>query len=243
MISLQTYTVRDAMKADPLGTLERIAQIGYPGVEIGGYANSNRDQLVAKIRELGLTVTGTHVGIDALRDDLEGVIEENKALDNSFVIVPFIGPEYRGSAENWRQTAAMLEEFGQKLHEAAFTLCYHNHAFELEETFEGQNGLELLYEAANPQFLQAELDVYWVQKGGGVPAEYIRRYAERSPVLHVKDMMPDGSFGEVGQGILDWPAIFAAAKAANVVHYVVEQDVCPGDPFESIATSLANLEK
>ena len=56
-------------------------------------------------------------------------------------------------------------------------------------------------------------------------------------------MMPDGSFGEVGEGILDWPAIFEAAQKANVLHYVVEQDSCPGDPFDSIAVSLRNLKQ
>lgn len=240
MISLQLYTVREAMAKDPLGTLERVAQIGYPGIEIGA---KNSDAVIAKINALGLSVISAGVGVESLRDDFEGIVEGAKTLDTSFLMLGYVGEEYRGSAEKWRQTAGMLEEFGQKAREAGLRLCYHNHAFELEESFDGKTGLEILFENADPQYLQAELDVYWIQKGGGKPVEIIRRYSNRLPLLHCKDMMPDGSFGEVGEGILDWPAIFAAAQKAQVEHYVVEQDTCPGDPFDSIATSLANLKK
>ena len=240
MISLQFYTVRNAFAADPIGTLERVAQIGYPGIEIGA---KNSDAVIAKIQELGLSVVSAGVGIEALRDDFAGTIEGAKALDTSFLMMGYVGEEYRGSAEKWRQTAEMLEKFGQRAREAGLTLCYHNHDFELKEIFEGKTGLEILFENADPQYLKAELDVYWIQKGGGNPVEVIGRYANRLPLLHCKDMMPDGSFGEVGEGLLDWPAIFEAAQKANVLHYVVEQDSCPGDPFDSIAVSLRNLKQ
>ena len=240
MISLQLYTVRDAMSKDPLGTLERVAQIGYSGIEIGA---KNSDAVIAKINELGLSVISAGVGIESLRDDFAGTVAGAKALDTSFLMLGYISEEHRGSAEKWRQTATMLEGFGQKASEAGLTLCYHNHDFELKEVFDGKTGLEILFENADPQYLQAELDVYWIQKGGGTPVEIIRRYANRLPLLHCKDMMPDSSFGEVGEGVLDWPAIFEAARQTKVEHYVVEQDTCPGDPFDSIATSLANLKK
>ena len=226
-----------------MGTLERVAQIGYPGIEIGGYNNKNRDQLIAKINELGLSVTGAHVGLDALRDDMPGVIEESRALGNKFVIVPWIGPELRGSAENWRNIAAQLETAGRALKDADLTLCYHHHDFEFVENYDGKSAFQILMESVDADLLQAEVDVYWAKKGGHDPVEVINRYADRLPLLHLKDMMPDGSFGEVGEGILDWPAILKAAQNAGVVHYAVEQDTCPGDPFESIQTSLQNLKK
>ena len=242
MISLQFYTIRDAFAADPLGTLERVAQIGYPGIEIGGYGNKNRDELIAKINELGLVVTGAHVGIDALRNDFAGVVEENRALNNANIIIPWSDAKYRGSLETLRQTGELLEGFAQKANDEGFTLSYHNHDFELSERHDGKTALEILFEAA-PNYLKSELDVYWVKRGGQDPVEFIGKFADRLSLLHVKDMMPDESFGEVGAGVLDWPAILKAARQTNVMHYVVEQDVCPGDPFESIATSLRNLKQ
>ena len=242
MISLQFYTIRDAFAADPLGTLERVAQIGYPGIEIGGYNNKNRDELVAKINDLGLVVTGAHVSIDALQNDFAGVVEENRALDNANLIIPWSDAKYRGSLETLRKTGQLLESLAQKADDEGFTLSYHNHDFELSEQHNGQTALEILFDAA-PQYLQSELDVYWVKRGGKDPVEFIRKFADKLLLLHVKDMMPDESFGEVGAGVLDWPAILEAARQTKVMHYVVEQDVCPGDPFESIALSLQNLKQ
>ena len=242
MISLQFYTIRDAFSTDPMGTLERVADIGYRGIEIGGYGNKNRDDLVAKINDLGLTVTGAHVGIESMQNDFAGVLEENRALNNENIIVPWTDAKYRGSVENLRATGATLESLAEKLGAEGLTLSYHNHDFELTEQHDSKTALEILFEAA-PQYLQVELDVYWVKKGGKNPAEFIGKFADRLLLLHVKDMMPDGTFGEVGEGILDWPAIFEAARQTKVQHYVVEQDTCSGDPFESIATSLKNLKR
>ena len=243
MISLQFYTLREPFGKDPMGTLERVAQIGYPGIEIGGYRNKNLDGLVAKIKELGLTVTGGHVGLDALGSDLPGVIEENRKLNNTFVIVPFVGTERRGSVENWRAVAKELNEAGAKLKEAGMQLCYHHHDFEFSEKFGDQTAWDVLMEATDADLVKAEIDVYWAKKGGADPVETIKAYADRLALLHVKDAMPDGSFGEVGEGILDWPAIFEAAAQTDVAHYAVEQDQTPGDPFDSVEISFRNLKK
>lgn len=238
-ISLQLYTVRDALKADPIGTLEKIAALGYEGIETG---IDNSDEFLAKARQLNLPITGAHVGIDVLKNNLEGVISGCQKMECPFAILSYVDESYRGSVENWQNLGKFLDEAGQKLHEAGITLCYHNHDFEFE-SFEGQYGLDLLLGAASPQYLQAELDTYWVQKGGANPVEYIRKYAGRIPVLHIKDMSPEGNFAEIGQGTLDWPAIFAAAEAQGVTTYIVEQDTCPGDPLDSIAISIENLRK
>jgi sugar phosphate isomerase/epimerase len=237
------YTVRDLTSADMLGTLEKIAALGYQGIELAGYGNASRDEVIAKAAELGLVITGNHCGIDALLKDLDAVIEENKALNNTFLIVPFVSEEWRGSAQKWVELGQALDKLGQKLHEAGIQLCYHNHAFEFEEQYDGQYALDILYANADPKHLQAEIDCYWVQKGGATPAAYLRQYAGRIPLVHVKDMNEEGFFAEVGEGVLDWPAIFAAAEAGGTVTYVVEQDVCPGDPLVSIGQSIENLRK
>ena len=123
------------------------------------------------------------------------------------------------------------------------TLCYHNHAFELEESFDGELGLDILYNNSSAANLSAEIDVYWVKRGGADPAAYLAKYAGRIPLVHAKDMDTAGNFAEGGAGTLDFAAIFAAAEAGGVTTYVVEQDTCPGDPLESVALSIANLRK
>ncbi len=239
LISLQLYTLRDALKTNPMETLERVAAIGYAGIETG---LDNSPEFLGKARELGLPITGAHLSLAALQGDLEPLIAKCQAMDTRFAILSYVDESQRGSAQNWQRLGKNLENAGAKLHEAGITLCYHNHAFEFE-ILDGKYGLDWLYGSAGAQYLQAELDTYWIQKGGASPVEYLKKYAGRVPLLHIKDMTPDGDFAEVGEGILDWPAIFASAEAQGVTSYIVEQDVCPGDPFDSIAKSMENLRK
>jgi sugar phosphate isomerase/epimerase len=99
--------------------------------------------------------------------------------------------------------------------------------------------------ACDPQLVHAEIDTYWVQHGGEVPAEYLQRYAERCPLVHLKDMLDDAdrTFAEVGEGILDWESIFAAAESGSAQWGIVEQDRCQRPPMESARLSFENLQK
>ena len=127
-----------------------------------------------------------------------------------------------------------------------FVILYHNHAFEFEDKVDGQYGLDYLFDTIPETDIQAELDTYWVQVGGEDPVAYINKYAGRLPRLHIKDRAPapadeECPFAEVGHGILDWDGIFAAAPAADVEWYVVEQDRCARSPLESARMSLEYL--
>jgi sugar phosphate isomerase/epimerase len=48
---------------------------------------------------------------------------------------------------------------------------------------------------------------------------------------------------EVGVGNLNWPEILKACREAGVKWYLVEQDECYRDPFDSLETSLKNLRE
>jgi sugar phosphate isomerase/epimerase len=94
--------------------------------------------------------------------------------------------------------------------------------------------------------LKAEIDVYWIQAGGGDPAAWIRKCAGREPLLHLKDMAVgpgrEQRMAEIGEGNMNWSAILQAAEESGVEWYLVEQDHCYGrDPFESLAISYRNL--
>lgn len=243
MLSVQLHTVRTEMASDPMGTLERLAEMGYAGVEGSGFGNS--DEFLQKLHDLGLKLTGGHVGFDTLRSQTQAVIDHNRTIGNRFVIVPWIDESWRGDVRLWQKLGEELNEMGMRFREAGITLCYHHHDFEFSERH-GENGKEraafdTLMQSADTANLKAELDTYWVQKGGEDPVEVINRYAARLPLLHLKDMAPDGSFAAVGTGILDWNAIFAAADSAGVEVFAVEQDVCPGPPLDALQTSIQNL--
>ena len=145
-------------------------------------------------------------------------------------------------AKSFKEFGEKLTAIGAKCKEAGLQLCYHNHSFEFEQV-DGKYGLDILFDAADPELVQAEVDVYWVQHAGEDPAELIRRYLNRCPLLHMKDIADDEekSFAEVGEGILDFEAIIEASNVGGTQWYIVEQDRCKNPPLESIATSLKNL--
>ena len=134
LISLQLYTVRDHLAKDELAALETISAIGYEGVEIG-YNSS--EAFLNKCVELSLEITGMHVGLDALRDDLDGVIAYAKKIGNEFVILSWIAEDHRGDLGAWTKTADLLSDIGARLREQELRLLYHNHDFEFE-SFDGK---------------------------------------------------------------------------------------------------------
>jgi sugar phosphate isomerase/epimerase len=133
------------------------------------------------------------------------------------------------------------------------TFSYHNHSFEFIRFPHGEGSrtaLDIIYDESDPRYLQAEIDTYWVQHGGGDPVAWIQKVKQRMPVVHLKDMViaepPHPRMGsqwmaEVGEGNLNWPAILSACAESGIEWYAVEQDICQRDPFESLAISYRNL--
>jgi len=243
-IALQLYTVRDDVAEDYIGTLKKVAEIGYAGVELGGTGDMTPAEFKQVLADLGLKPAGQHIGLDQLETQLDRVIDDNLAIGNSFIVCPWLPEDRRQDAEGWKKTGELFDKIGAQCREQGLTFCYHNHSFEFAR-FDGEYGLDLLYGATDPELVKAELDTYWVQHGGESPAEYLRKYADRTPLIHLKDMLPDEAktFAEVGEGILDWDAIFAEAEADAAVWGIVEQDRCQRPPLESARLSLENLKK
>jgi sugar phosphate isomerase/epimerase len=238
-IALQMYTVRDAARADFRGTLEKVAEIGYPAVQLAGTGGMAAADLADLLARLGLRVAGSHVALEALEARLGAEIADLQTLGSSDLVVPVAPSSYR-SAAGYRALAAKLNDLGRQCQRLGARLSYHNHAFEFER-FEGVTGMEILLSETDPALVFWEPDVYWIAYAREDPAAWIRRYAARCPLVHLKDMTagPTPTFAEVGEGVLDFAAIFAAATSAE--WYIVEQDTCARPPFESIAISLRHL--
>jgi len=240
-IALQMYTLREQAAEDFVGTMRRVAEIGYAGVEFAGYGGLSTAAMKVLLEELGLNPAGSHVGLDLLENELDSVIDYSLEIGNPYVVCPFLPPDRRQDEASLHATAQSLNRIGAACKEQGLQFCYHNHAFEFQ-TFGGKYAFDILYEGTEPELVQAEVDTYWVQFAGLDPAELIRRYSERVTLVHLKDMDPqDRSFAEVGEGTLDWQAIFAASEAAGAEWYIVEQDRCKRSPLESVRLSLENL--
>lgn len=238
-LGLQLYTVREQLEQDFEGTLRKIAEMGYKGVEFADFYGRTPEQILDILKETGLSVVGAHRPYVRLRDALDEEIEYNKAIGNRYVIVPYLGEDDRN---RWDEIIADLKVIGQRCAENDLVLCYHNHEFELQIMYGEQPVLDTIYEQVDPALLQVELDTCWVSYAGFDPVEYITKYSGRLPLVHLKDMITkeDGTAEtvELGKGEIAIQAIADAAIANDVEWLIVEQDYCSGDPIQSIAVSM-----
>ncbi len=239
-VALQLYTLREYASKDFTGTLKRVAEIGYQGVEFAGYGNMKAEDLKSLLDELKLKAAGSHVSIDTLRDDLKNVIDYNLKIGNHFIVCPW--QKYSGK-KDFISFAKELNEIGKVCKENGLKFCYHNHAHEFER-FEGSYGFDLLINNTDPELVYFEVDIYWLKYAGADPISYIRKLGKRMPLIHIKDMERVGrDFAEVGTGIMDIHGIVEESKRSNVEWLIVEQDKCNKDPFESVRISFENLKK
>lgn len=255
ILAAQLYTIRDYTRTvdDFAASMKKIADIGYTAVQVSAIGPISHEDVWRIVNDNGLTICITHIGYDRLLNDLDDVIAQHNLWQTKHVAIGSMPAEFRSSGEDgYKRFVEFANKVGEKLHDAGLTFSYHNHSFEFVK-FGDRTGLELIYAESDPRYLQAELDTYWVQHGGGDPAAWISRLKDRMPVIHLKDMIVrdvdpnkvemgiEQIMAEVGEGNLNWPRILQVCQESNVEWYAVEQDFCPGDPFESLATSYKNL--
>ena len=240
-VALQAYTVREELAVDYLGTLTAIAEIGYEGVELGPPpAEISLVECKDHMTQIGLQVVGSHAGLQQLTDDLGAQVDYLHTMGGRY-----LGLSHRfASRQDVLEAAKRFNEIGDACRDAGIQLLYHNHNWEFTK-FDGQAAYDLLLDATDPALVKMELDTYWVQRAGEDPVDYLNRLRGRCPLLHIKDMEAgeEQFFAEVGEGVLDWDAIFQAADAAGTQWLVVEQDQCRRPVFESIAISYRNLQE
>ncbi len=267
-IGLQLYSVRDDMAKDFKGTLQKVKEMGYDGVEFAGLFDNTPEQVKAMCAEIGLNPISAHVPLADMLADVDKVIADYKAIGCQYIVIPYVTEERRPNGDKFMQMIEEIRTIGQKAKDAGLVLLYHNHDFEFTKLPSGEYGLDYMYGAVSADLLQTELDQCWVKYSGLDPVEYLKKYTDRSPVVHLKDFYTSGKqegdpyaliglnegekkentafeFRPLGHGVQDVPAIIKAAKAANSKWLIVEQDQpsMGKTPMECVATSMEYLNK
>ncbi len=234
--SLQLWSLRDHTKDDFAGTVAKVAQMGYSGVETAGFGNLDAAAAAAAIKDAGLVVSGMHVNIRHFRADFNKVVDEAITCGATDLIVPsWPAIQYR-SADACRRIGAELNDLGAKLRDLGFQLHFHNHDWEMKEV-DGRRVFDWMLDEAAPANLGCQADVYWVHKGGKDPTQFIREQGRRITLLHVKDEK------EIGSGPVDFAPIFAATAEIGAVQWnVIEVEQYNHDPLESVRLSLEQLK-
>ena len=236
---IQLYTLRAAMAKDVAGTLKRVAGIGYAELEFAGYFGKRPSEIRRMVADLGMTAPSSHVDALAARDAPLPLIDGALEAGHKILVIAWTPPETRKTLDDWKAWADVCNRFAAACHKTGLRFCYHNHNFEFQPV-EGQLPYGLLLSRTDPALVQFELDLYWAKLGGADLGTLLSQHRGRIPMCHVKDMTASGAMADVGQGTIDFKALFARPDIAPFEHYFFENDDAKS-PFESAEISYKAL--
>ena len=243
-IGLALFTVTRLTSRDYEGALQQVAAIGYRDVDMYIYdARREPAETRAMLDRAGLACPSARVATPALYRGWDRFLDAASTLGARWVTLANVSYEERLQLRDWEELADVLNNAGAAARRQGLTLCYHNHAFELEP-MDGKVPLDLLLASTDPALVRLQMDVYWMTRGGRNAAAEIRRLGSRVATLHLKDMdaSPDRGITTVGRGTIDFRAVLAAAADAKVSDYFVEEDA-PANPLEAIRSSYSHLAR
>lgn len=252
-LGIQLWSVRDHCSEDLEGSLKKIKEIGYDGVEPYTLYGRAPEEFRKILDDCGLVALSSHVSVQEFEDPenggVEAVAEKYAKIGVNAIGIPYLAGENRhpGGAD-FPESLASIKAIAKALAKYDITLTYHNHEFELETLPNGMRITDVFYGSLPADIIQAEFDLGWLTKAGADPIEYIRRYAGRIPQCHIKELAYTGKipnavakacgyrtegeddptsefiFKPVGQGIMPFKAILPELEKAGCRQIIVEQD-------------------
>lgn len=252
-VGAQLYTVRNFCKDLPSfsETLKKVADIGYRYVQVSGCVDTESEWLKEELKKNDLTMVLTHTAKDKLLSgDLKSVAKWHQDLQcknvglGHFAFKAEDDSDYQEFKATYLPIAKELKEYGMQF-------CFHHHDREFKKLPNGNTVLEQILTDFKPDECKIIMDTFWVQAGGGNPADWIRKLKGRAEILHLKDFRvrpwtdrtPLNYFASLGNGLLNFDSILRTAEESDVKTLLVEQDDCYGlDPFDELKKSYEYLK-
>ena len=237
-LAIQLYSVRDTLAQDFAGVVQKIAAIGYAGVEPAGFPGTTPQEAGKLFRDLGLVVPSAHTALP-LGEHRNEVLDAMAAIGCPR-IVSGKGPDDFTTLDQIKQTCDLFNQASQVAVENGFQFGIHNHWWEFQQV-EGRLVLDIMLEHLEPGVF-FEIDTYWVQAAGHDPAAVVGQLGKRTPLLHIKDgpAVRGEPMVAVGDGVMDVP-IIVQAGAGSTEWMIVELDACATDMMEAVEKSYDYL--
>lgn len=233
-LGVQLFSLREELADDLAGTIARVAEAGFAGVEPWNDLPIVPEQAAEVFKAHGLHVFSAHLP-PLVGNDGAKWLAQARAYAVETIVLPFLPPERFATRDALRQTADLINQSARIAAQNGFGYAYHNHWWELAD-LDGAPALMRLRDLLDPS-VAFEVDVYWVKLAGHDPAALLRDLGERAPLLHLKDGpadRPESPMLAAGTGALDFAPILAASQAA---WGYVELDVCATDMLTAITES------
>jgi len=247
---VQLYMVRRQAEKDLAGILSSIAQIGYKQIELYPLAyNRPATELRGIVQNAGLECVSGHFDYT----DFEPKIEYAQKLGLQYMVCPYIPNSMWSSLAGFREVAVQFNRWGASARQAGMQLLFHNHDYEFKP-LEGSTGFAELMEHTDSALVKLEMDIYWAVQAGLEPSEFLKTYADRIKLIHLKDRIAgsptsyqlDASaehFTELGKGSISWPALIEQAHRQGVRYAFVDQDETSIPVLDSLRQSFQYLQR
>lgn len=249
-VGIQVYGLRDLLEQTPERfeeVMKQVKEMGYDGVELAGTYGLEPSYIKEVLDRVGLVPISAHVPLVDMMADVDQVIRDYKEIGVSYVVVPYLPEEYRHLTDGYKTVIEEMKRIGAAMTANGLTLLYHNHDFEFVTLPDGTFGFDDIYKQVPEEALMAEPDTCWIKVAGQNPAEYVKKYSGRCPIVHLKDFVKEGNpknlykligieteeakedtgifeFRPVGFGQQLWEPILEASLQAGAGWVVVEQD-------------------
>ncbi|WP_153798972.1 sugar phosphate isomerase/epimerase family protein [Foetidibacter luteolus] len=249
-LGVQAYTFRKSFPVDVAKTLDTIKMFGFTELE-GGGGRMPPAEFKKLCDERGISIPSSGAGYEQLVNQPDSVAWRAKALGSKYVMCAWI-PHKNGvlTFEDARKAVDDFNKAGKYLKEQGLTFCYHAHGYEFQPYGNGTL-LDYIFENTNPEYVSFEMDIFWIQFGGGDPVALLKKYGNRWKLMHVKDLRKGaktdltgltGPENDVplGQGQVDIPGILKEAKKIGIKHYFIEDEST--DVNSHVPQSIAYLK-
>jgi sugar phosphate isomerase/epimerase len=234
-VGLQLYSLRQLFPKDVAGTLAKVYELGFLEVEGGGDYGLGVAGFMGALKKAGLTLTSALFGYEDWGKDTAAAVRRAREFGALYAGCAWIPHKDRFTREDCLRAAADFNEWGRAAKEAGVRFIYHIHGFEFEASAEGTL-FDTLAKETDPAVVAFEADIFWVRRGGADPVALFERYPGRIPLTHLKDIAkgtdickpngkaPDETSVPLGSGMIDWPAVLAAAQKAGVERHFIEDE-------------------
>jgi sugar phosphate isomerase/epimerase len=248
-IGIQLYTVRGEIKNGIDSVIAKLASVGYQQIELYGYSNGkyfgkSTKEMSALLKQHNLTTPSAHMGLpdflyNGNDDAWKKAMEDSQVMEHEYLVIPWIEPAHRTSLDDYKKIAARVNRAAELTKAGGMKFAYHNHAFEFEK-FGDTCGYDIIVNETDKNLVKLELDLYWVRNAGLDPIDLFKKHSGRITMWHVKDMDKNdkNKQTEVGNGSIDFKAIFKEAKKSGLEYFFVEQENYDVSPYDSIEKSI-----
>lgn len=241
---LQIYTLRKQAEVDLFGTIRKVAEVGYQGIEFdaGMLKRADPQELKLLLDAAGLDAIGLTVLMTEMGGSLDPLIEYAVMIGAEWLVMPWIDEDLRKSLTGYESVAHALNKAAERCSGFGLRFAYHIHGYEFSR-FDGKSGMDVFFETLDPHLVELQLDTFWTASAGVDYLKFAKENLNWIGSFHMKDAAGFDPLRdtEVGEGILDMQSIVDLAVAHEIDWLIVEQEDASQPVYDSIQTSLENL--